>query len=221
MFWNSDWAIPIEAIDDEHPSHDEVKQSLKRLEHYMDKQKDFFPYPIDRTPEEIYRRMEATKKNLVWAEAKILYDNPNKKIDTSTGYQGITPHLITILQETRNEFLVEAAYYIAGERGIEGVGKLQDKGVRVRILTNSMATNDMAPAFVFYEKYRKDLVKNGVELYELRPDLNSQRKFCLFWPMNLWLVYTPRSWFLTARPFLLVLLIWTPAQEISIPKLVC
>lgn len=31
-----------------------------------------------------------------------------------------------------------------------------------------MATNDVAAAFVFYEKYREELIENGVELYELR-----------------------------------------------------
>ena len=40
-----------------------------------------------------------------------------------------------------------------------------------------MATNDVAAAFVFYAKYREGLIANGVELYELRPDMNAQRKF--------------------------------------------
>ena len=177
VFWNSEWSIPISAITDDHPTPEDIKKGLEKLQQYVAQQKDF-PYPIHRTREEIYQRMQASKDKLVWADAKILYDDPNKKIENTTGYQGITPHLRKLGKDhLKEELLVEAAYYIAGDRGVKKALEYKDKGIRVRILTNSMATNDMAPAFVFYEKYREDLVKNGVELYELRPDLKSQRKF--------------------------------------------
>ena len=52
-----------------------------------------------------------------------------------------------------------------------------DRGVRVRVLTNSMVTNDVAEAFVGYRRYRKGLLEHGVELYEMRLKAGTQRKF--------------------------------------------
>ena len=181
VFWNSEWAIPISAISEDHPTQEETQIGLEKLQQYVAQQKDF-PYPIHRTREEIYQRMQSSKDKLIWADAKILYDDPNKKVGNTTEYQGIMPHLREFGKDhLKEELLVEAAYFIAGDTGVKKALEYKDRGIRVRILTNSMATNDMAPAFVFYEKYRDDLVNNGVELYELRPDLNSQRKF---WPLR-------------------------------------
>ena len=176
IFWNSEWAIPIQAIFSKRPSPEEVAKGLHNLQKFIDEHKEF-PYPIHRTREEIYQRMTTTLDQLIWADAEVLYDDPAKKIDTGTGYQGILPHLSKLVDDSQQEIHIESAYYIAGPNGAERVREIHDKGVKIRVLTNSMATNDVAAAFVFYEKYRKRLVENGAELYELRPDLNSHRKF--------------------------------------------
>ena len=42
--------------------------------------------------------------------------------------------------------------------------------MRVRVLTNSLASNDVLPAHSGYAKTRKQLLERGMELYELRPD---------------------------------------------------
>lgn len=176
VFWNSEWAIPIQAIAKKQPSEKEVRKGLQRLQKYIENNKGF-PYPIHRTQEEIYQRMNVTKDSLIWADAEILFDDPAKKIGTDTGYQGIIPHLRKLTANIQEELLIESAYYIAGPKGVKRALELHEKGIKIRVLTNSMATNDVAAAFVFYEKYRKGLVESGVELYELRPDLNAHRKF--------------------------------------------
>ena len=43
------------------------------------------------------------------------------------------------------------------------------RGVRVRVLTNSLAATDVAPVHAGYAKYRKALLRGGVRLYELKP----------------------------------------------------
>jgi putative cardiolipin synthase len=45
----------------------------------------------------------------------------------------------------------------------------------VRVLTNSLASNDMLPAHSGYAKTRRRLLENGMELYELRPDTDAFR----------------------------------------------
>ena len=49
-------------------------------------------------------------------------------------------------------------------------GRMRAKGVRIRVLTNSLASNDAPAAHAGYARYRKDLLALGVELYEMRAE---------------------------------------------------
>ncbi|MBW2228286.1 MAG: phospholipase D family protein, partial [Deltaproteobacteria bacterium] len=49
-------------------------------------------------------------------------------------------------------------------------------GVRVRILTNSLASNDVGIVHAGYKKYRKKLLRGGVELYELNKKLTRKQR---------------------------------------------
>jgi putative cardiolipin synthase len=40
--------------------------------------------------------------------------------------------------------------------------------VRIRVLTNSLASNDAPAAHAGYARYRRDLLGLGIELYEMR-----------------------------------------------------
>ena len=53
---------------------------------------------------------------------------------------------------------------------------MNQRGIRFRVLTNSLASNDVIAAHAGYSKRRKALIANGMELYELRPDAGSVRK---------------------------------------------
>jgi phosphatidylserine/phosphatidylglycerophosphate/cardiolipin synthase-like enzyme len=44
------------------------------------------------------------------------------------------------------------------------------KNVRIRVLTNSLASNDAPVAHVGYARHREELLKMGIELYELRSE---------------------------------------------------
>ena len=64
-----------------------------------------------------------------------------------------------------------------GDEGVEFFKSLIDKGVRVKILTNSLSSNDVGIVHAGYAKYRKDLLRSGVELYEMNKKLTrAQRK---------------------------------------------
>ncbi len=45
---------------------------------------------------------------------------------------------------------------------------LTGKGIRVIIVTNSLASNNHVPVHSGYAKYRKDVISAGAELYEVR-----------------------------------------------------
>jgi len=80
------------------------------------------------------------------------------------------------LDQVEGELLIESAYFIPLARGIDKIRELRAKGVRIRLLTNSLASNDVVAAFAGYSAQRVALLQAGVELYELRPEPGPVRK---------------------------------------------
>src|SRR5213078_4192511 len=59
--------------------------------------------------------------------------------------------------------------FIPGETGVLAFGDLRKRGVKITILTNSLASNDEPVVHTGYSRYRVALLKAGVDLYELSP----------------------------------------------------
>jgi len=67
-----------------------------------------------------------------------------------------------------SEFLMITPYLIPGQEGMQIFEDLHKRGVRVRILTNSLETSSVVLAQSGYIGYRVPLLEDGVELYEIR-----------------------------------------------------
>ena len=80
-----------------------------------------------------------------------------------------------LIARLHEELLVESPYFVLPAGAQETIRALHERNVRVRVLTNSLASNDMLPAHSGYAKTRKRLLENGMELYELRPDTEAFR----------------------------------------------
>ncbi|HEX6720317.1 MAG TPA: phospholipase D family protein [Burkholderiaceae bacterium] len=74
------------------------------------------------------------------------------------------------------EVLMISPYYIPGKIGIESSRQQRRDGVRMRMLTNSLAATDEPVVHAGYVEYRRDLVEIGVEVYELSPALARQEQ---------------------------------------------
>ena len=114
-------------------------------------------------------KLDEVRGDFIWAPARALYDEPDK---LATGEEDVADHLIRLGVEKDHEVMIEAAYVVPGPEGVERTRVNQERGISQRLLTNSLATNDVAAAHAGYAKYRRDMIRNGMELYELRPDAN-------------------------------------------------
>ena len=87
--------------------------------------------------------------------------------------------MVTFIRERvarlRKELLIESPYFVLPAQAQATVKALHERKVRVRVLTNSLASNDMLAAHSGYAKTRRPLLENGMELYELRPDTDEFR----------------------------------------------
>ena len=115
-------------------------------------------------------RFDLANLKLVPAPVRVLADNPAKATDGAMADEGaIVYHdVVSIVGGATREVLIISPYFIPAADVMELFRNLRTRGVTVRVLTNSLASTDMAPAFAAYSRHRLDLLRMGVELYELR-----------------------------------------------------
>ena len=172
QFWNSSSTVPISAIVDR--THgaadlDGIRVRLREAIAAAD-----YPYPIDQDLDELAAKSAELRDNLVWAHGRVIADDP-ETVARGEESDDVIEFIRARVATLKEELLVETPYFVlpAGAQAI--VKALHARNVRVRVLTNSLASNDMLPAHSGYAKTRRRLLENGMELYELRPDTDAFR----------------------------------------------
>jgi putative cardiolipin synthase len=169
-FWNSVSAVPYAAFVKTPPTRAECDAAIAEMRAQMANER--LPYPIDEEVDTLKAEMEDVRASLIWAPVRVLYDRPDKAQKPS---HMIFSALDALVSNAQKEVLIENAYFVPRDHGVELVAALHARGVRVRVLTNSLASNDVVGVHSGYQKYRDDLLRNGVEIYELRPDSGVQQ----------------------------------------------
>ncbi|QQE09508.1 phospholipase D family protein [Cupriavidus sp. ISTL7] len=116
--------------------------------------------------------------NFEWARASVLVDNPAKvepdKLPDSD--DTLADEVARMMNEAREEIIIISPYLVPGKRGVEWLSGLARRGVKIRVLTNSLAATDSPIVHVGYKRYRKELLRAGVELHELKSRLHRQQR---------------------------------------------
>lgn len=80
--------------------------------------------------------------------------------------------LLALMAQTQKDMLIVSPYFVPGPDMKKAFADAAARGVRVRVLTNSLASNDAPLAHAGYARHRPDLLQAGVQLYEMRSELS-------------------------------------------------
>ena len=167
-FWNDNWSVPVAALVDKPSSALDLQAIVDALRERI--AKDDYPYPLDQKVAEFKLEMMSLRDQFIWAPATIVWDDPDAAENDDVTAGALEKSFYKEVGALEEELLIEVAYFIPGEQGVAAIKALTDRGVRVRVLTNSLASNDVIAAHAGYAKFRKVVVESGAELYEFRPD---------------------------------------------------
>jgi len=87
--------------------------------------------------------------------------------------------LVEIFDNARDEVIIVSAYLIPTPRLESIVGRAVERGVRIRILTNSISSNNHLAAHSAYRNHIRALLHGGVELHEVRSDAEDRPLYML------------------------------------------
>jgi putative cardiolipin synthase len=113
---------------------------------------------------------------LYWAPSTLLVDKPGKigpGDDEVNAGETVVDGLLNLMQQAQRDVLIVSPYFVPGTQMMAVYEQLRRRGVRIRVLTNSLASNDAPAAHAGYARYRDRLLDMGVELYEMRADPDS------------------------------------------------
>jgi putative cardiolipin synthase len=89
-----------------------------------------------------------------------------------------------LMRSASREVLITNAYIIPDDSFISDLRELAGRGVTVRILTNSLASNDVAAVNAHYEGWRREILRSGASLHEFRDDAAIKAEFIDTAPVN-------------------------------------
>lgn len=112
---------------------------------------------------------------LEWAPARLVSDSPAKVLNPPEQKDlHMLSQLDAAIGKPVRELDLVSPYFVPTEEGTAALVGLVKRGVKVRVLTNSLAATDVSVVHAGYSKYREELVRGGVRLYELKPRLQEK-----------------------------------------------
>lgn len=170
-FWTSALSVPATDLVSEEEVNYADTARFERLHQYACNPENFWPQVRERI-RNLHRTFESFQSHLVWLEdVNFVSDAPGKNSSTGLSGGGVsTDTLINLIKGAKTSIDIQSPYLVTSELGQKLFKEAVDRGVKVRILTNSMASTDNMEAFSGYQRDRKKLLETGVKIFEFRPD---------------------------------------------------
>jgi cardiolipin synthase C len=177
-YWNSDFAVPARAVIGE-PGELDLEGARARLNELVaGSGETAYAEAVRKAAQENFS-LENLK--LEWVPAKLYSDPPSKAAGDSNDQPILASRLVPYFQAAQESVSIVSAYFVPRRTGVAWLTELEDRGVEVRVVTNSLASNDVAPVYAHYAADRRALLEGGVELYELRPDADRVQQRGVNW----------------------------------------
>lgn len=168
-YWNSELAVPIQAFTGPAPGPEHSEQLVAQLAadaaafHDSD-------YVRELLAGGFVPRVRSGQIELIAAPATVLHDPPIRhRPGAADQPRLVLPRLLSIVDTAQHDVVLISPYFVPNERGIETLCSLTRRGVRVRVLTNSLASTDVPAVHAGYARYRPRLLACDVALYEFHP----------------------------------------------------
>jgi putative cardiolipin synthase len=169
-YWNHVRAAPVEAFA---KMPDDPAAELARVRALLEESREhaLTTKYAAAVKDLILEHIDEDTSAFIWAPYVLAVDSPDKsfKSKAATADSIVTPLRESLLSAT-TEALIISPYFVPRKTGIEALIGLQESGVNVIVITNSLAANNQASVHGGYAPSRKPLLRAGVRIYEVRPD---------------------------------------------------
>ena len=168
-YWNSPIAYPLRALNKQKFDPADLDKTRADLRQHWKEQADpLNAKPLNATP--IAQQIAQDSLDLTWARTEFEADSPIKIEHPDKDYKSPPmQRLIELANQARSDIFIVSPYFVPHDSGVKTLAEITGRGVKVDVLTNSLAATDAVAVQAGYAPYRVPLLKAGVNLYELKP----------------------------------------------------
>lgn len=179
-FWKDTLSVPVSRIVKEPQAGFKDKNRFDRLHQYACNPGNFWPQVREkiRNLPAAFKSIQASG-DLVWLDSVEFVSDIPGKFDHRKAFTGgglTTSALTELVKQAKHSIDIQSPYLITTAEGEALFRDAVKRGVKIRIMTNSLASTDNLEAFAGYQKCRKALLQAGIEIYEFRPDAADRYK---------------------------------------------
>jgi putative cardiolipin synthase len=162
-FWNSEMVTPVAALR-ESITDAEAKAIGNDVSARLTAAEKLAGFPLDR--QDWSAQIDDLAGSLSIGTSTTITDSPEN--------EAIAHHMPSRIRElvsgAKKQVLITNAYLIPDEKTIARLKEMTSQGVEFRVLTNSLASQDVAAVNSHYKQWREPLLAAGAQLHEIRPD---------------------------------------------------
>jgi cardiolipin synthase C len=176
QYWNSPHVYPVQSI----ATSNQHREAL-RLRFDQVTAPEMAPPPPAPPPNDalgygpISDELAAGGLGLIWTTAEVYADSPDRVIGRTVTYGGVPLldvesvryNVVEQIRRAQSEVAIASPYFIPGEVGLDVLAGIRRKSVSVSVVTSSLAATDEPLVHTGYRRYREDMLKLGIDLYEL------------------------------------------------------
>jgi putative cardiolipin synthase len=176
IYWNDPNAVPVSRFEGKPPKPEELARLVQMARDY--------PQQAGETPylqalSDPQTRAELLAKSpppLAVERVRLLVDDPAKVGARTDGLDAsnVLSGLVDTIAGADEELLIVSPYFVPREEGTRNLVRGVERGVRTAVLTNSLAATDVAAVHTGYARQRRELLRGGVELYEMKRKAGSE-----------------------------------------------
>ncbi|MDB5826209.1 MAG: hypothetical protein JWQ73_429 [Variovorax sp.] len=171
-YWNSPRIYPLHAVTTSRKEPQALRDEFEQLT--ADSIPAYPDLPADRPDLLGYRPLSGDIQRpplkLLYGRIDAFADNPEKvsgRAELGNDETTVTARVGKAIAQAKAEVVIGSPYFIPGKPGLDGMQRALDNDVRVEVITNSLASNDEPFASAAYGRYRVQMLKMGVELFEI------------------------------------------------------
>lgn len=165
-YWNSKYSFPVAMFARDKRPHQPIQATRDELRASVAASADILrPFTLEPTDWSSY--LEELVATFAPARGEVLWESPDILDEQRPRLYARYKEL---LASARSEVLISSPYFIPDDEFRELLRQLVRRGVRVVLVTNSLATNNHVVAHTGYRRWRREVLAAGVELYEVRAD---------------------------------------------------
>lgn len=168
-YWNDEAAYPIGVLGPGMTTAADLEQAAATLRHFAESRRgDAYAKAV----RENHLSSQLADGTLPFTPAavRVLADPPSKLAQESPDSATyLLTRMLPQFNALQREVIFISPYFVPGDGGMANLKRLRARGLRVRIVTNSLVATDVPAVHVGYAKYRPALLDAGIELYEVKP----------------------------------------------------